>query len=305
MRYFNIASSLVALAGAALLFQSPTFATHTKSLQDAKGLTLIISEQKIGGSPEEHKVTLGKSGEFRWENAKRLVVSDGKTIWSLDKAKNSYTESPADKAAITKALGGSTLLAWSAFFNPEWEKPFTGVRAGRERNLRGTAVTEVQVTTEGSAKPMTILLDSKSKVAKGAIIPGDDAETILFATKMELSAEAPAADLFAFVAPTGATKIDAAQAAAVSYADVQILLNGNCVGCHGGQFTRAGLDVSSYASLMKGGRSGSPVKAGDPDGSLLLMHMRGQRKQMPPNGRLPEPILETFSSWIKAGATNE
>src|SRR5690606_19329935 len=105
--------------------------------------------------------------------------------------------------------------AWSAFFNAEWEKPFTGVRAGRDRNMRGTAVTEVLVTTEVSAKPMTILLDSKTRVAKGAIIPGD-AETILFATKLELGAEAPKADLFAFSAPSGATKIDASQAAAVS-----------------------------------------------------------------------------------------
>src|SRR5690606_9088249 len=116
------------------------------------------------------------------------------------------------------------------------------------------------------------------KVAKGAIVSSGDAETIIFATKFELAAEAPAPELFAFAAPEGAAKVEAT-AASMVYADVQPIFHRNCTGCHGAGLARANLNMASYGGIQKGGKSGPGFMAGDPDNSLILQHMRGQKRQ--------------------------
>lgn len=55
--------------------------------------------------------------------------------------------------------------------------------------------------------------------------------------------------------------------------DVVPILKGRCQGCHqpgGIGFERSGLDLTSYAGLMKGTRHGPVVVAGDPGASNLM-----------------------------------
>jgi len=98
----------------------------------------------------------------------------------------------------------------------------------------------------------------------------------------------------------GSKSTDAIPAApAVSFATVQPIFAQNCAGCHGEANPKAGISLTSYANLMKS----SAIKAGDPAGSVLIQAMRGKgRKQMPPNGPLPEDKIAAVETWIKAGA---
>lgn len=74
--------------------------------------------------------------------------------------------------------------------------------------------------------------------------------------------------------------------------------------CHSGAKPKAGIDMSSYASLKKGGEEGPVITDGDPAKSKLVMAIRHQpgAKAMPPKGQLTEDQMKTIEAWIKDGA---
>lgn len=92
-------------------------------------------------------------------------------------------------------------------------------------------------------------------------------------------------------------------AVAATFTAAKDVLTANCTGCHSGSGAKEGLDLSTYESVMKGGEHGPVVKAGDPDGSMIIKAMRGNgAKQMPPGKPLPEDKIKTVEDWIRAGA---
>jgi cytochrome b subunit of formate dehydrogenase len=74
------------------------------------------------------------------------------------------------------------------------------------------------------------------------------------------------------------------------------IIQDNCGTCHGAAAT-AGLNVTTYAGLMKGGNSGPAVIAGDPDNSLLIKKVKAGHPKV-----FSDADLATVMSWIKAGA---
>jgi cytochrome c len=95
----------------------------------------------------------------------------------------------------------------------------------------------------------------------------------------------------------------------VHYAEVQKVLNANCVKCHGGKRPKGGINLTSYAGVLAGGEDGPIVKAGSPNDSVLIKALTGKgAMQMPPAMRgakpikLPAKTIQTVSDWIKAGA---
>ncbi|MBK5104501.1 MAG: hypothetical protein JJE42_09655 [Burkholderiales bacterium] len=98
----------------------------------------------------------------------------------------------------------------------------------------------------------------------------------------------------------------------VSYSkDVQPILTKNCSECHApGKegYVASGLDTTSYASLMKGGKFGPLVKPGDALSSSLNMLVEGRAHASirMPHGRekLPDADIETLKVWVNEGAKN-
>jgi len=98
----------------------------------------------------------------------------------------------------------------------------------------------------------------------------------------------------------------------VSYSkDVQPILAKNCAECHspGGQgFVASGLDITSYQTLMKGGKFGPLVKPGDALTSTLniLVEGRAHSSIRMPHGRekLPDKDIDTLKAWVNEGAKN-
>lgn len=90
---------------------------------------------------------------------------------------------------------------------------------------------------------------------------------------------------------------------------VKPIFQQNCYGCHGnGPRFRGGLDLSTKAGMMKGGRDGVVIVAGDPANSLLVKLIKnegpeGGPKVMPPMGdKLSDADIATITQWIKDGA---
>lgn len=106
-------------------------------------------------------------------------------------------------------------------------------------------------------------------------------------------------------ATTSAAK-EAASGAPVSFkADVQPILTGNCVSCHGSGKV-AGLSLQNYADVLAGGKDGAVVKPGDADGSLLVQKVKGTQTigaRMPRGGPpLPDDQIQTIATWVAQGA---
>jgi hypothetical protein len=94
----------------------------------------------------------------------------------------------------------------------------------------------------------------------------------------------------------------------VSYAeDIAPIFRGWCVSCHqpGGEGAQqSGLDLTSYAGLMKGTKFGPMVIPGDPDRSNLIVLIEGRADIAMPLGHKPLPVClrNNIWSWIFQGA---
>lgn len=103
---------------------------------------------------------------------------------------------------------------------------------------------------------------------------------------------------------SGGARAAAQEQAKVTYDDqVQRLLGQHCGKCHGAERQRAGLDLSTYAGVLKGSSGGTVVEAGDPAASTLYLAITHQREPtMPPGGgKLAESVTATIRAWIAGG----
>ena len=89
-------------------------------------------------------------------------------------------------------------------------------------------------------------------------------------------------------------------AGAPSYnANIQELLVSNCAMCHG-QVASAGLDVTNFEALMRGGDNGAVVIVGDPGNSRLI-----EWQVKPHFVNVTARELEFIRQWIEIGAPEE
>jgi mono/diheme cytochrome c family protein len=113
----------------------------------------------------------------------------------------------------------------------------------------------------------------------------------------------------AMLMPTG--KAQAAKQPTSFAEDVMPIFRGRCISCHqpGGQgFEKSGLDLTSYAGVMKGTKYGPMVIPGDPQSSNLmwLLDWRGSPETRMPHGKKKLSICDrdTIRAWIREGAKN-
>jgi len=94
------------------------------------------------------------------------------------------------------------------------------------------------------------------------------------------------------------------------HAEVYPILQANCHACHlppaGEGYRRTGLNMRTYADLMRGTRFGPVIVPGDPGHSILVMLVEGRAD---PALRMPyhkAPLrkreIEVLGRWIEQGA---
>jgi hypothetical protein len=91
--------------------------------------------------------------------------------------------------------------------------------------------------------------------------------------------------------------------------DILPLLKWRCSSCHepGGQgFVKSGLDLTTYAGVMKGTKFGPMIIPGDPQSSnlMLLLDWRASPALRMPHGKkqLSSCDRNSIRSWIRQGA---
>ena len=97
----------------------------------------------------------------------------------------------------------------------------------------------------------------------------------------------------------------------LSAADVQFFeskirpaLIKHCYECHSAGSKEVGgkLLLDSRDGLLQGGEAGTVLVLGQPDASLLMQALRYDGIQMPPEGPLPESVINDFAEWVTRGA---
>jgi len=310
MRKFSYAFLAVLPLTAAFMFQATgPLKGHVDKLQAAKSLVVEYSVQPIGESLSNQTLSASFPNLLKWDSPAKIVVTDGKTIWTYDKAAKTYFEEPISTNWNAGFLSGSTAWLWSAFSDPKFTEQFGSVKAGRTRKLRGVDVAEYDVTfAKNTQRTATLMVDTKLGLVRGAIVKENGKDTLIWAEKLELGDAKLDAAAFTFTAPEGAKKVDPAAAAAgqvVKYSEVQQIFTANCSGCHGAGGGRGGLNLTSYDGVMRGGSGGAVISPGNPAGSKLLRNMKGQGRIMPPTGKLPEGTIAKVEAWIAGGAKND
>jgi len=83
-----------------------------------------------------------------------------------------------------------------------------------------------------------------------------------------------------------------------------LVLEKQCLMCHGGKWKKNGLDLSTRDALLRGGDSGSAVVLGNAKASLLYKKVSHENEPgMPYKGnKLPEDQIARLAEWINAGA---
>jgi len=84
--------------------------------------------------------------------------------------------------------------------------------------------------------------------------------------------------------------------------DVAPIFTSACIGCHGNEKPKAGLDLSTPQGVVEGSESGPIIVAGNPDASRLFELV--ETGEMPPkeSARLSAEQIETIRNWIERGA---
>ena len=116
------------------------------------------------------------------------------------------------------------------------------------------------------------------------------------------------AAFFAAGAMTLLAQATAPDVAGVEFFEKRIrpVLAARCYVCHGAMALKlqGGLHLDTREGLRKGGNSGSPIVAGDPDASLLIKALRytDQNLKMPPGKSLAPEVVADFEQWVRMGA---
>ena len=87
---------------------------------------------------------------------------------------------------------------------------------------------------------------------------------------------------------------------------IRPILIANCYGCHSvsGGKSKGGLRLDTRDAMLRGGKSGPTIVAGDLDSSLLIRAVRydDPETSMPPDGALKADEIKLLEQWVSMGA---
>ena len=103
-------------------------------------------------------------------------------------------------------------------------------------------------------------------------------------------------------------KLTAASTVSVYDGIVEPVLAQKCMQCHNEKKKKGDFQLHTIEALMKGGKNGKAIVAGDPDHSEFIRRIlldKGDEKHMPPKGKsqLTQPEIDLLSWWVLHGVS--
>jgi outer membrane lipoprotein-sorting protein len=186
-------------------------ANFSKALSDAMSLSTNYKVIPVGGTPLEINLDLAKPNKARIDTPTELIVADGTTITTYNKAEKSYFKRPQTADDLKALFRGDELAIWSGFFNA---KALAGAGAAKSlgtKNRKGMTLNVVETPVDAQGrKVVTYYLNSQDGVARQAEIVINDQgvkDTTVIDTKTLTIGATPGKDAFAFNAPSGSKEV--------------------------------------------------------------------------------------------------
>ena len=275
---------------------------HVKAMGEAGSLSGKLNVQPLPGTASVVTFKYSKPNFLRIDTEAGFTVSDGKNIYRYVKSANSYTMEPVTDGQISETLGDE-VWAWASFYNKEALKNLDSAKVGAKRTVKGTKVTEVNVTWQKPAVGQATLFFEDSGAIKGFTVKNGEKETLVLAEDLVVGKEAMDTSIFAFVAPADSKRVEAMEAIKGGYSAVQAILTKNCMPCHSSFNHKDGIDLSSYDSILE---NPSAVMSGEPEKSGIYRTTSGPQASMPKDkARLRESDTKIIYDWIKEGAKKD
>ncbi len=291
-----ISLGVFALAAAQQATLPAPLTKHFATLAAAPSLTVEYTVRTIGEAPSAYKLVLSRPGEFRLVTPTGFVLSDGKTVTTYTTAKKTYTQETYSDAWVAGFVKKPEVAAWGAYLQKDPATSIDAARAVTAKEIMTVTTVPVEIMYKKATVPVTLYIDPKIGLARGALLKSGEKEILVFAKTVEVGKEPTPAEQFAFVAPEGSKKEEVMVEA--SFAQVQTILTANCLPCHSADHHRGGFDLTNYAGVTMG------VKPGDSANSLLVKAVKGAgaRKMPPGDHSLTDAEIATIAAWIDAGA---
>ena len=187
---------------------SGTLTNFAKTLNGATSVSANYTFQQIGGGKTEFTVELAKPNKARIDKPGELIVADGKTITTYNKAEKAYFARPQTDADVAGLFSSDELGVWASFFNGN-AFANTPSKALGTKNRKNMTLSVVEFAADKTGKKKITLYVSPDNLARQAEILLDDPNgrvTYVLDTKSVTLNGAPT-DAFAFKAPEGSRKL--------------------------------------------------------------------------------------------------
>lgn len=210
--YALIAAGLAAIAVAASTGDlSPKMRAHAEALASAPGLHAKFNVVAVGGASADYEVQFAKPDKARISTPAKLVVADGTTLTTYDRAGNSYTRQKQSPELLMAEFASPELGMWLTFFDPKACDRLAATKDLGKKKLRGMQLDAVDVVVDPKGETTASLYldpaDSMPRVAEIHRSTGTGKVSHVVSVT-EISLDAPAAEVFAFTPPAGAKEVD-------------------------------------------------------------------------------------------------
>jgi outer membrane lipoprotein-sorting protein len=186
-------------------------ANFSKALMDAKSLSTNYKVLPVGGTPVEINLELAKPNMAKIDTPSELIVADGTTITTYNKAEKTYFKRPQTADDLGSLFRGDQLGLWAGFFNGKALNGIANAKSLGVKNRKGMALNVVEGWADAKGrKTVTFYLSNQDGVARQAEIVINDQgvkDTTVIDTKSLTLNGAPDKDLFAFKAPAGSKEV--------------------------------------------------------------------------------------------------
>jgi len=193
---------------------SGLLSSFAKALSSAESLTVNYTIQRIGGTKDEYTLSLAKPNLVRIEKANELIVADGTTITTYDKANKTYFKQPQTAEDFKALLSSDEFNLWASFFDANLYAK-TPSRSAGTKSRKGMVLNAVETNADGKGiKTVTLYLSQGDNLARQSeivMVEGKekisyvlDTKSITLGTTADSSANAKT---FAFKAPEGSREL--------------------------------------------------------------------------------------------------
>jgi len=205
----TIGFALVAALAAVAVAQTTSgnlLADFGKTLFDAKTVSSTFTSQTIGSSSDEYSIALKKPNLARVETPSELIVADGKTVTTLNKADNTYSKRPEAEGDVVGLLSSDEVRLFAGFFKAD---AYNGARTRPlgKRQMNGSAMQVVEATVPHRVDTYFLGDDKVARKRQTDLSGPTGTTTSILSTKsVDLNADLPDST-FQFVPPAGSREL--------------------------------------------------------------------------------------------------